>query len=134
MVIANVSNTLIMYMRVKAVFRHSKPIVYMFTGLWVACVASYLISAYAPKHDSFTDSPDGPASRSCTIVLPSGQSLVVGTAVLTVNDTCVFVAIAYRLLSGSFLSDTSPFKALLNGRGLGSVSRALLKTGNQYYL
>jgi len=59
----------------------------------------------------------------------------VGIIVVAVHDTLVFLAISSRLLSWS-LGDTwiDKIKSFYHGRGMGIMSRALLQTGQSYYL
>lgn len=61
----------------------------------------------------------------------SSAGLIVGAA----HDTLVFLAITVRLLMYS-LADTwtARFRAFFSGRGMGNISKALLHTGQQYYL
>lgn len=58
-----------------------------------------------------------------------------GIVVVAVHDTLVFLAIGIRLVMFS-LADTwsERFKTFLSGKGMGNVSRALLHTGQLYYL
>ena len=138
LVVANVSNTFIMYLRVKAVFAESKPAVGVFTLLWIACIVGYFVSAFAPSHTSFGEFAQGIGSQPCTFTPPSGQSLLVGTIALTINDTCVFFAVTYRLLASHMFathpSIASFLKGFIKGEGLGALPRTLLQTGQLYYL
>lgn len=58
------------------------------------------------------------------------------TAVDTVNDTVIFIAISCRMVCNSTTGDTwrVRFKSFIRGDGLHSVSKALLQSGQAYYL
>jgi hypothetical protein len=60
----------------------------------------------------------------------------VGIIVSTINDTLVFFAITYRILLHNSLTDkwSERWGGFLNGRGMAHVSKALLQTGQLYYL
>ena len=54
---------------------------------------------------------------------------------LAVFDTVVFLAIAWRVLSIALArAQYSWFEAFTGGKGMGKVSKALLQTGQLYYL
>ena len=139
MVISNTANTFVMYLRVKAVFAHSPPAVSLFTLTCAACTVGYVVSAFALHHTSLLDlssTAQSSLSDPCAFALPQGRSLLAGVAVATANDTSIFLAITYRILSGPFFSTSgrSLLNAFLKGEGLGAVSRLLLQTGQLYYL
>ena len=58
-----------------------------------------------------------------------------GTLVVAVNDTISLLAISTQLSMNS-VADTwrARCRAFFRGKGMGQVSRALMKTGQQYYM
>ncbi|CAL1701343.1 unnamed protein product [Somion occarium] len=120
-------NSLLFFLRVRAVFRESRVIVGVFALLWLSTFTT--ITVPLTSHVVSIE-----VIRMCsTSTLRSYDS--VGWVTVAVFDTLVLIAISIRVLSGSMaVSRKERFRALLSGKGLGNVSRILLQTGQLYYL
>lgn len=60
---------------------------------------------------------------------------ILGVIFAGVYDTLVFLAITWSLLRSHFYTGPkSLMKIFLTGEGMGSISRAMLQTGQIYYL
>lgn len=128
--VATVSlTTLLFFFRVRAIFHDNKRIVVFFLLVWLGTVAA---SAVVPF--TITASHIGPTDLCVSTGIDALSSL--GIIVLAVNDTLVFFAISWKLLSSSAID--KPFKAkmkiFISGHGLPALSRSLLQSGQEYYL
>jgi hypothetical protein len=76
-----------------------------------------------------------PYTRRCTEGVAHSYTFV-PIIVTAVNDTLVYVAISYRLATISMVSGTwrARAKSFFTGNGLHSLSKALLESGQVYYL
>ncbi|TCD61989.1 hypothetical protein EIP91_007653, partial [Steccherinum ochraceum] len=120
-------NSLLFFFRIRAVFSQNTPVIAFFFFLWLATFSA--ISA-----PFGVDGTHIGTTRFCVnsdVQSFSSAGIVVGA----VHDTLVFLAITTRLVMFS-LADTwvERFKAFLSGKGMGNVSRAVLHTGQLYYL
>ena len=120
-------NSLLFFFRIRAVFSQNNAVLTFFGFLWLstfaAITAPFGVDGIHIGTTKFCINSD--------VKSFSSAGIVVGA----VHDTLVFLAIATRLVMFS-LADTwtSRFKAFLNGNGMGNVSKALLHTGQLYYL
>ena len=64
------------------------------------------------------------------------EYLQLPSIVTTVSDTLVFLAITYRLAADTVTEETfcGWLRTILQGRGLYSLSKALMQSGQCYYL
>lgn len=123
------SNALLFLIRVNTVYHDSRLARTVFTLLWLATFAS-LVGPWAVDSSKIGS---GPASF-CAITTAAKYTGTVW-AISALFDTVVFIAISIRVLSLSLASTwRSRFKAFIRGQGLGRLTRALLKTGQLYYL
>lgn len=76
-----------------------------------------------------------PYTRRCTEGLAHNFTSV-PSLLTAVNDTLVFLAISYRMMRFSLTGSSwkARAKSLLWGEGLNHFSRALLRSGQAYYL
>ncbi|CAL1702480.1 unnamed protein product [Somion occarium] len=121
-------NSLLFFFRVKAVFNSSKLITALFAFVWFATFACALTAPFGV--DGIHIGTTGNCVNSNVKTFSSA-----GLIVVAVNDTLVFIAISTRLMMYS-LADTwvDRFKTFFSGKGMGHMSRALLQTGQLYYL
>ena len=114
--------------RTTAVFHHSRPILYFFSTLQLIVSAGVTLQA-----TGVVSSHIGP-SQDCMIVKMKTYCAA-GTLAVAVNDTIVLLAISTQLSRNS-VADTwqARCRAFFKGKGMGQVSRILLKTGQQYYM
>ena len=100
----------------------------------MATVVGYAVSAFSPEESFRTDI----GGRLCGFSLVKGHVIMMGVVISAANDTIIFLAITYRLLSDRFrlsvASRLSAVSAFFKGEGLGALSRLLLQTGQFYYL
>lgn len=116
------------FFRIKAVFSHSRPVIYFFSALRLIVSAGSVLQA-----TGVASSHIGP-TQNCMIVQLETYCAM-GTLAVAVNDTIVILAISAQLLMNS-VADTwqARCRAFFRGKGMGQVSRILLKTGQQYYM
>ncbi|KAK7692644.1 hypothetical protein QCA50_004277 [Cerrena zonata] len=121
------TNAALFLLRVNGVFGHSRLATFSFVFLWLSTFASLTLPFGARPinidHSLF-----------CTIG-SSDRYGGAGFITLTIFDTIVFVSITLRILS--FTAKTTWrawLYAFISGRGIGHVSRAILQTGQLYYL
>lgn len=114
--------------RLHAVYANSRLIRWTFTFLWVGvstCGISTFFGTHV-KHISGTDY--------CTIYgIDSYVSIV--EYFPAAFDTVVFFAISYRLVTThSLIDEEVSWRSVVTGKALPRLSRALLYSGQQYYL
>ncbi|KAF7335956.1 hypothetical protein MSAN_02309000 [Mycena sanguinolenta] len=71
----------------------------------------------------------------CTITALRGN-VAVSLIMPLINDTAIFFAINYRILAHMIVADSSTarLRVFLDGKGLSTLSRALLQSGQHFYL
>ncbi|KAF7377210.1 hypothetical protein MSAN_00140700 [Mycena sanguinolenta] len=76
----------------------------------------------------------GPTTQ-CTITTLRGN-VAVSLIIPLINDTAIFFAINYRILAHMIVADSSMarLRVFLGGKGLSTLSRALLQSGQHFYL
>ncbi|CAL1702822.1 unnamed protein product [Somion occarium] len=121
-------NTLLFFIRIRGIFRESRIVVALFGLLWLSTCASVL----APL--SFNGLDLDLVNHVClmTDVKTFGAA---GFLTITFFDTAVFIAMSIKVISFS-LAETwrGKLRSFLSGKNLGYVSKALLHTGQLYYL
>ncbi|PSR79413.1 hypothetical protein PHLCEN_2v7058 [Hermanssonia centrifuga] len=127
--IAVPANSYLMFMRVRAVFNDSKPIVIIFGFLWVATLAGSITAPFSLKGVHI-----GTTQRCINSEVKQYGSA--GIIIATCNDTLIFLAITYRLIMHHVPSDSwsHRLRGFLRGDGMGKMSKLLLQTGQLYYL
>ncbi|KZP20932.1 hypothetical protein FIBSPDRAFT_1044500 [Athelia psychrophila] len=123
------STGLLFFFRIRAVYRHSKSVIYGFFFMWMLVATSPLLMFLHPDVRCYRP------HRHCYIW---GPLTLPGNGAVLLNDTLVFIGVslhAYRSMSldTSSLSHACRFKRLVQGHGLYKVSRMLLKSGQLYY-
>ena len=120
-------NALLFLLRVVGVYHHSRLVMCGFTVLWLSTLAS-IVAPWGYKGSNI-----GP-TQYC---IPEGTAKYNGVSfvLLTVFDTTVFLAISFRISTYGMADNwQGRMKAFVTGNGMGNVSKALLKTGQLYYL
>ncbi|KAK7687676.1 hypothetical protein QCA50_008891 [Cerrena zonata] len=120
-------NSLLFLIRVNGVYHHSRLAMIVFTFLWLstctAMMGPWTSKGSIIEHTSF-----------CVVSHTHKYSGVV-FFLLTIFDTIVFLAITLRVISISLSNSRSSWlKAFSKGKGMGKLSKALLQTGQLYYL
>jgi len=122
-------NSLLFWLRIKAVFSSSPFVVWAFFTLWLAAAATALTTPFG------IDGVHIGTTQSC--VNSNVKSWIsAATILLAVHDTSVFIAISIRLLNFNSVADTfmGRVKVFLGGNGMGQISKMVLQTGQLYYL
>ena len=120
-------NSSLFLLRIWGVFYGSKPVMTLFSILWLSTFASFP-SVFAIKAHSI-----GPTSYCIINAAPHLVSL--SFIVTAVFDTLVFLAITLKIIFDSHLEGWKPCIGLFfKGKNVGRISRALLQTGQAYYL
>ncbi len=121
-------STHLFFLRVYAIFSHSKP------TIWFFVVLRYLISAGVIIQAFFATAAHIGPTKGCILVEPKSYCAA-GTLAVALNDTVVVLAISLRLLRNSTANTWhARWTAFFGGKGMGQISRALMRTGQQYYM
>lgn len=108
-------------------FYDVRPVCVIFTLLWLATFASFT----APF--TFVGVHIGP-TKEC-ILRSVEKSTSAGFVAIVIYDTMVFIAISVRLLLDNPADGwIARIKLFFSGEKMGYLSRALLQTGQLYYL
>ncbi|KZP14905.1 hypothetical protein FIBSPDRAFT_1048554 [Athelia psychrophila] len=122
--------SLLFLLRVRAVYLGSRYVTALFGAFWIVTISVNI--ALTTKVDAGHD-PSPAADGAC--IMTGIQSVSLPLASIFVNDTLIFLAISYRLTANA-VTDGGLHARLLTifkGRGLYSLSRSLLQTGQLYY-
>ncbi|KAJ6486612.1 hypothetical protein C8R45DRAFT_930249 [Mycena sanguinolenta] len=109
---------------------HSNRIVYaVFSILWLAVLGAAIVDPVVIRGRHL-----GPSSYCIdTVIPPSTETTVI---MPLINDTAIFLAITYRILAHTIVADSpmARLRAFFGGSGLSALSRALLESGQHFYL
>ncbi|KIM88413.1 hypothetical protein PILCRDRAFT_3403 [Piloderma croceum F 1598] len=122
------ATSLLFLFRVRAVYNNSRIITAFFGLLWMAISGLSVLILLGVTRDRI------PYTQRCTEG-PTPKYSTVPIIVTAVNDTLVFLAISYRMISSAMVSSTwkARAKSFITGDGLLHLSKALLKSGQVYY-
>ncbi|KIJ41531.1 hypothetical protein M422DRAFT_31730 [Sphaerobolus stellatus SS14] len=126
----SVSTTaLLFFFRIRAIFNRDKYVVSAFFVLWLCVVAGSLTVAFA-----VTGINIGPTNYCLNASLQPYAAA--GGIVPLVHDTCVFLAISWKLYKNAYvdLNLKTGVRTVLYGEYLPIFSKALLQDGQLYYL
>ncbi|KAF7373756.1 hypothetical protein MSAN_00587100 [Mycena sanguinolenta] len=106
------TTAMLFFLRVTAVWHPSKITFAVFSILWIA---------------------DPPCSASSRAVPSDAEVAVI---MPLINDTAIFLAINYRILAHTIVMDSivARLRVFLGGTGLSTLSQALLRSGQHFYL
>ncbi|KZP28288.1 hypothetical protein FIBSPDRAFT_947870 [Athelia psychrophila] len=128
-VLAAASTSFLFLLRVRAVYSYSVVVTTLFGCLWLSMIAAtaYYVKGLTAQHI--------PTTRRCTESGMHNYLLAIPSVGLGVTDTIVFVAISYRLVGNSINADAGGWvRAFVTGDGLYTMSKALLKSGQVYFI
>lgn len=128
MVLSMILNSLLFVFRVRAVYLNSRKVTVIFSLLWLTNLSQLLPPIASALHISGGDD--------CDAILEMKPWVVTGFILTALFDTAVFVAISMQVLgfTGSVHTRRERMASFLNGKELGKITRAVLQTGQLYYL
>ncbi|KAJ6454655.1 hypothetical protein C8R45DRAFT_1037617, partial [Mycena sanguinolenta] len=128
-ILSQTSTAMLFFLRVTAVWYPSKIAYVVFLMLWMAVLGVGITLALGDHaaHLGLT--------MQCIITTPPARTEFVFIIPL-INDTAIFLAINYRILAHTVVADSSMarLRVFLGGKALSTLSRALLQTGQHFYL
>ncbi|RDB22909.1 hypothetical protein Hypma_009716 [Hypsizygus marmoreus] len=129
--VATSSTALLFLLRARAIYNRSKYAIAFFVALWLGVLGSSLTAATMGGAVSI-----GP-TRYCQ-PLPLKAYIGAAPIMFAVFDTCVFLAISWRLLMDAWPDPSKQpqpkLRGIVLGKYLPEFSRALLRDGQVYYL
>ncbi|KZP32798.1 hypothetical protein FIBSPDRAFT_848069 [Athelia psychrophila] len=130
--VAIASTSFLFFLRVRAVYLQSRTITILFGALWVVTTSVGIGFTIPEMHG--TERVSYTAYAYCTNTTVKHNSIPLTMAF--VNDTMVFLAISYRLAANAVTAGgwRSRVLSIVTGKGLFSLSRSLMKSGQLYYL
>ncbi|KAF7335938.1 hypothetical protein MSAN_02307200 [Mycena sanguinolenta] len=129
LILSQASTALLFFLRVTAVWYPNKIVYVVFSILWVAVLGAGVTVPLGVRAAHI-----GPTSQ-CILTALSANTEVAAIMPL-INDTAVFLAITYRVLAHTIVGDSSMarLRVFLGGEGLSTLSQALLRSGQHFYL
>ncbi|KZP14289.1 hypothetical protein FIBSPDRAFT_834142 [Athelia psychrophila] len=123
-----ISTSFLFLLRVRAVYLRSTSITAMFGIMWLIVVTLNIINDATIHAASLTDTQYCLTIRMQYPAYPSSSSFAF--------DTFVFIAISYRLAADAATEQSwrARLQSVVTGKGLFSISRALMISGQLYYL
>ncbi|KAF7336024.1 hypothetical protein MSAN_02316100 [Mycena sanguinolenta] len=128
-VLTQTSTAMLFFLRVTAVWYPSKIAYVIFSILWLAVLGAGITDPIVIRGAHI-----GPTEQCIDTVIP--ESLEVTAIMPLINDTAIFLAISYRILAHIIVADSfmARLRAFFGGTGLSTLSRALLQSGQHFYL
>lgn len=114
--------------RLQAVYAESRVVQWIFCFLWFAITANSITVVFGIHAERIK------GTGYCVVYEIKGY-VAVNELLPAIFDTLVFFAIAYKLVSSrSAFDPNADWSTFITGKALPSLSRALLRGGQQYYL
>ncbi|KAF7335981.1 hypothetical protein MSAN_02311800 [Mycena sanguinolenta] len=128
-VLTQTSTAMLFFLRVTAVWHDSKIAYAVFSILWMAVLGAGITVPLGVRAAHI-----GPTLQCIDTIVPA--NIEVSVIVPLINDTAVFLAINYRILVHMIVTDSSMarLRGFFGGTGLSALSRALLQSGQHFYL
>jgi len=122
------ATSLLFFFRLKAVYRHSRIIITVFGIFWLAIAGLSIFIMLSITINRI------PYTQYCFETQVHGYNAI-PIILTTVNDTLVFLAISYRMVSSAMVESTwkARTKSFFTGNGLLYLSKILLQSGQVYY-
>ncbi|KIM88405.1 hypothetical protein PILCRDRAFT_255956 [Piloderma croceum F 1598] len=126
--IAIPSTSLLFFFRVRAIYNNSRVVTAVFGFIWIALAGLSILVMLGITKDRI------PYTRLCTAGL-AHPTTAIPIILSAANDTLIFFAISYRMLSLSMVGGTwsARAKSFFTGKGLHQLSRSVLQSGQAYY-
>ncbi|KAF7377845.1 hypothetical protein MSAN_00208000 [Mycena sanguinolenta] len=127
-ILSQTTTRMLFYLRVTAVWHPSKIVYVVFSILLIAVPCASLTAPLGIRAAHI-----GPTKQCITTAVPA--NIEVAAIMPVINDTAVFLAITYRILAHTTVADSSMarLRGFFGGRGLSTLSRALLQSGQHFY-
>ena len=131
MVLSMVLNSLLFVFRVRAVYLNSTKVTVIFGILWLTTLSQLL-----PPIASELNITDVGEINDCAAILEMKSWVVTGFIFTAAFDTAVFIAISMQVLgfTGNIRTWKERASSFIHGKELGNITRAVLQTGQLYYL
>ncbi|KAF7334216.1 hypothetical protein MSAN_02382900 [Mycena sanguinolenta] len=128
-VFSQVSTAMLFFLRVTAVWHPNKIAYVVFSILWIAVLGAFITAPLGIRAAHI-----GLTMQCTTTAVPANTK--VSMIVPLINDTVIFFAINYRILAHTIVADSSMarLRVFFGGNGLSTLSRALLESGQHFYL
>ncbi|KAJ6454669.1 hypothetical protein C8R45DRAFT_881933, partial [Mycena sanguinolenta] len=123
------ATTILFSLRVTAVWHPSKIAYAVFFILWLAVLAGGITAPIGVRGAHI-----GPTKQCITTAVPA--NIEVAAIMALIENTAIFFAISYRILAHTIMADSSlaRLRVFFGGKGLSTLSRALLQSGQHFYL
>ncbi|KAF7335960.1 hypothetical protein MSAN_02309400 [Mycena sanguinolenta] len=127
-ILSQTTTRMLFYLRVTAVWHPSKIVYVVFSILLIAVPSASLTAPLGIRAAHI-----GPTKQCITTAVPA--NIEVSAIMPLINDTAIFLAISYRILAHTIVvgSSTSRLRVFFGGRGLSTLSQALLQSGQHFY-
>lgn len=144
--IGGAATTFLFFLRVRAVYMKSTRITTLFGGLWLVTLALGVLAATTLRAGErqqrlrmvygslFFHVVHIPPTHYC--IDTSVKDVILPCITIFVHDTLVFLAISYRLATDAAteVNWRSRILSVAKGKGLHSLSKSLMQSGQKYYL
>lgn len=123
-------NSLLFVFRVRAVYLNNQRVTIIFSLLWLTTLSQLL-----PPIANALRISNGDLGN-CDAILEMKPWVVTGFIFTALFDTAVFMAISMQVLgfTGGVHTWRERMASFLNGNELGKITKAVLQTGQLYYL
>ncbi|KAF7336015.1 hypothetical protein MSAN_02315200 [Mycena sanguinolenta] len=128
-VLMQTTTAMLFFLRVTAVWHPNKIAYAVFSILWLAVLGAGIISPVTIRAAHI-----GPTQQCIETVIPAYTEVTL--IMPLINDTAIFLAINYRILAHTLVADSlgARLRAFFGGSGLSALSRALIQSGQHFYL
>ncbi|KAF7334204.1 hypothetical protein MSAN_02381700 [Mycena sanguinolenta] len=129
LVLSQTSTALLFFLRVTAVWHPNKIAYVVFSILWMAVLGAGITVPLGVGGAHI-----GPTMQ--CIAMTVGGSVQLSVILPLINDTAIFLAINYRILAHTIVGNSfmARLRVFLGGKGLSTLSQALVQTGQHFYL
>jgi len=129
LLLSQVSTAMLFFLRATAVWHPNKIAFAMFFILWLGVSGAYITVPLGLRGAHI-----GPTMQCINTTVPEKAEAAV--IMCLINDTVIFLAINYRIMSYTIVADSPKdlIRAFFGGRQLSTLSRALVRSGQHFYL
>ncbi|KAF7373767.1 hypothetical protein MSAN_00588400 [Mycena sanguinolenta] len=127
-ILSQTATAMLFFLRVTAVWYPSKVAFAVFSILWIAVLGAGMSAPLEIRGTHI-----GPTMQCINTALPA--NIEMAAIIPLINDTAIFLAINYRILAHTIVADSflARFRVFFGGRGLSTLSQALLRSGQHFY-